>query len=229
MNYTYLYICIIFLAIIYNIISYVNINKLVSIIIIIIIGYILIYAIYINDKNIKENDINSDKILDNNLKNLIQPNTDKFYISKIPKNLKYLNKDDKLVKIIENISFIKKFNKSCYTNILINCDKMMKIYIYILSDRYHVDVYLPLILDLRNDILEYMYSLVLIIPIKFKHTYGFDTYLEINKTIKNFIRYSRKMITIIERYGKIDKNIIYLQDTIYRTYNDIKNKYNIMP
>ena len=53
-----------------------------------------------------------------------------------------------------------------------------------------------------------------------KYYYGFDSFNEIKKSIEHFIKYSRKMITILERYGYQYKNIYYLDDTKYKTYEN---------
>lgn len=131
--------------------------------------------------------------------------------------------------IIININFTKKFDKEKYTNIILYMDKLMKIYMYILSDRYSIYIYMPIFIELRNKIIEIFYSLYVIIPQKLTHTYGFETYDEIKKSLNNFKIYSKEMITIIEKYGKINKNILYIEDTKYKPYNVIKNNINLLP
>ena len=54
---------------------------------------------------------------------------------------------------------------------------------------------------------------------KMKFFYGFNSFEELKKTIINFINYSRKLITIIERYAKQEKNIHYLEDTKYKHFD----------
>ena len=62
---------------------------------------------------------------------------------------------------------------------------------------------------------------------KMKYYYGFNSFDEIKKLINNFIEYSRKMITILERYGFQEKEIFYLDDTKYKPYenNNINEVY----
>ena len=230
MNYKYnIYIYILLLALLFNRISLLDKKKLLAILIIIIISYILYLKISIQkEKDIKKNNLLDYKI-NNNLKYISNINNNNYNISKLPTKLKYLLQDDILINIFNDIDFIKKFNKSRYSEILINVDKMMKIYIYILSDIYDPRIYLSTFNNLRIDILELLYSIILIIPLEFKHNHGFNPITKLNKSIKNFIMRSRKMITIIQNYAKYDKNIIHLDDTIYTPYNRISNLPNIMP
>jgi|TARA_Y100000389_G_C17350642_1_gene458247 hypothetical protein len=226
---THIYISILILAFIFNRLYYVDKKTLLSIIIIIIIGFFLF--ININKQQDKKlNSINElNNKINNNLKYINDLDNNNYIVSKLPKELKYLLKDHILVNILVNIEFIKKFNKSLYTNILINTDKMMKIYIFILNDLYNPITHISLFNDMRINILEQLYSIILIIPLKFKHTYGFDPIIELNKTIKNFTMRTRKMISIIEKYSKYEKKIEYLEDTIYTPYNRISKLKNILP
>lgn len=228
-KYSNIYIYILILSIIFYILNLLDKKKLLVILIIIIIGYFF-YLRYINIQNNIET---NNKILSNKINNNLNNSSNNIYsnnynINKIPKNFKFLLKDDMLVKILLNIEFIKKFNKSRYTDILIISNKMMQIYIYILSDIYHPNLYLSTFTDLRENILELLHSIILIIPIKFKYTYGIDPIYELNKSIKEFTMRTRKLITIIENYSKYEKNNIYIEDTLYTPYNKISKLNNIM-
>lgn len=216
-----IYISILVFAIIYYFINNITINKLVSIIILILLSYILYYYL----KNISDNKnnllISKENKIDNDIKTRDYINNDIFYINKFPKELKYLKKDKKMMEILYNIRFIRKFNKTRFSDILLNADRLIKVYVYILSDRYNVDTHITIFGDIRNNILELMYSLVMIIPQHFKHTYGLDPYNEIERTIDEFRDYSRELINILEKYGKIEKKLYYIQDTRYRASNSL--------
>ena len=226
---TYIYISLLILAFVFNRLNYVDKKTLLSIIIII----IIIIILFINIKKEEDKKLNSTKELNNkvnnNLKYINYLDNNNYIVTKLPKELKYLLKDNILVNILINIEFIKKFNKSLYTSILINTDKMMNIYIYILNGFYNPKTHISLFNDMRINILEQLHSIILIIPLKFRHTFGFDPIIELNKTIKNFTMRTRKMISIIEKYSKYEKNIEYLEDTIYTPYNRISKLKNILP
>jgi hypothetical protein len=149
----YSYIIII-LAIIYYILSK-NKSAILLTIIIIIIAFF-----YINNY-IKENDIKSkgditmkeDKIRDE-VKDIVELDTANFYINKNNKKAKFLVKNSEFMNILFNIRFIKRFDKTRYSNMIINMDKLMKIYVYILADRYDANTYLPIFNDIKNNIYE---------------------------------------------------------------------------
>ena len=221
------YYIIIILAIFYYILSKNNSSILLSIIIIII-------AFYYIDNYIKENDII--KNTDNNIKkdniqrevkDIIEVSNDNFYVNKNNKNTKYLIKNKEFMDILFNIRFIKKFDKTKYSNMIINMDKLMKIYIYILADRYDINTYLPIFTDIKNNIIEIFYSLIFVIPNKFKHIYGFDPQVEIDKSLKDFRTKTKDMITVITNYSKIGKEEAYINIHKYIPYE--KNKEHYLP
>jgi hypothetical protein len=221
------YYIIIILAIFYYILSKNNTSILLSIIIIIIAYY------YINNY-IKENDIINNT--DNNIKkdniqkevkDIIEVSNDNLYVNKNNKNIKYLIKNKEFMDILFNIRFIKKFDKTKYSNMIINMDKLMKIYIYILADRYDINTYLPILTDIKDNIIEIFYSLIFVIPNKFKHIYGFEPQIEIDKSLKDFRTKTKDMITIITNYSKIGKDEAYLNIHKYIPYE--KNKEHYLP
>lgn len=234
MNYVFQYILnnyyysLILLALIFYIISKFSPTILLSIMIII---YFYVYI----DNNIKrniENNNNIEAIKEKTLKSEVDDvkeiNTDNFVIYKDNKsinNVKHLIKNKEFVNILYNIRFIKKFDKTRYTNLIIYMNKLMKIYIYILTDRYDINVYLPIFNDIRNDILEYFYSLIFVIPDKFKHIYGFSPQSEIDKSLNEFREKVKDMLIILTNYGKIGMNKEYINMEYYRPYEKNKELY----
>ena len=210
-KYGYLYIYIFILALIFYIIANYETNVLISIIIIFIIGY-LFYLKINNDleKNQYEEKRIKDKI-NNNLVNVTYFNSLNGNIDKIPKELKYLLEDDILTQIILDINFINKFNKTLYIDIILNIDKLMKIYIYILNDIYHPNIYISSFIETKKYILELLYSIKLNVPIISKYTIGFNLHNRVDKSIMLFKMRVRMMSTIIHNYSKYEKNI-YLED-----------------
>ena len=110
-KYGYLYIYIFILALIFYIIANYETNVLISIIIIFIIGYLFYLKI---NNDLEKNQYEEKKIKDkinNNLVNISYFNSLNGNINKIPKEFKYLLKDDILTQIILDINFINKFTK----------------------------------------------------------------------------------------------------------------------
>jgi hypothetical protein len=165
--------------------------------------------------------------LDNDIKDRDKIFNENYYLYKFPQKIKYLKEDDKLVDIITNIRFTILFNKSRYTDIILNMEKLMKVYIYILADRYEANTYIPIFADIRNNIIELMYSMFLLVPNGMKYTYNLNPHKELYKSIDDFIIYSRELLETIGKYAIINKKEIYIPDTKYRTYNS--TSVNIFP
>jgi len=235
-----IYYYILLLALIFYLISYLNSSKLLSIIIVILI--IIVFSIYYynyyyikdisNTSNTSEKLVESIKLPDNiiidNKKNEINPIiNESYYIKNYNNKFKFLIQSTELMDIVKNIKFIKKFDKSKYNNLIVNMDNLMKIYIYILADRYYINEYLPIFEDIHNTILEILYSLIFVIPDKIKHMYGFDPYIEIEKSTKDYIKHSKKMKTILEKYSIKEKNIHHINTNILKPYE--KNKEHYLP
>lgn len=216
---TEIYITIIILTIVFFLFSKVNTNNLIIIIIVIILGYFAYF--YLKEvSHDKDNNIAYvENTLDKDIKERHETNEKIFYLDKFPKTLKYLKQNKRLIDIVTNLQFTKKFNKTRYSDIILNANKMMKIYIYILSERYDPSIYLSLFIDIRDNIIELMHSLIMIIPEKMKHTYGVDTYSEIGRSITDFTEYSKEMMNILEKYALIHKKVIHIPDNKYKAYN----------
>jgi hypothetical protein len=222
----YSYIIII-LAIFYYILSKNKSSILLSIILIIIAFYYINNYIKENDSKYKtDTKKKEDKIL-NEVKDIVELSTDNFYISRNNKNVKFLIKNKEFMDILFNIRFIKKFDKTRYSNMIINMDKVMKIYMYILADRYDINTYLPIFTDIKNNILEIFYSLIFVVPNKFKHIYGFDPQVEIDKSLSDFRTKIKDMLIVITNYAKIGKQKVYINNNKYMPYE--KNKEHYLP
>jgi hypothetical protein len=163
----------------------------------------------------------------NEMKDIVELTTDNFYIKKNNKNVKFLIKNKEFMDILFNIRFIKKFDKTRYSNMIINMDKIMKIYIYILADRYDTNTYLPIFTDIKNNVIEIFYSLIFVVPNQFKHIYGFDPQTEIDKSLTDFRNKIKDMLTVITNYAKIGKQIVYINNNKYMPYE--KNKEHVLP
>jgi hypothetical protein len=222
----YSYILII-LAIIFYILSKNKSAILLTIIIIIIVFYYINNYIKENDTQFKAEGAKKEDKIRKEIKDIVELSTDNFYINKNDKNVKYLVKNKEFMEILFNIRFIKKFDKTRYSNMIINMDKLMKIYMYILADRYDTNTYLPIFTDIKNNILELFYSLIFVVPNKFKHIYGFDPQVEIDKSLTDFRNKIKEMLTVITNYAKIGKQTVYINNNKYIPYE--KNKEYVLP
>ena len=182
----------------------------------------IVFYYYLDNRSNQEyNSINNiNKSLDIEVKDRLETNEKNFYIKKFPKNLKFLKYNSELIHILSNIKFIKRFNKTLYGDILLNANKMMRAYIYILAERYDPDLFIPIFIDIKDGILEKLNSLFLIIPKKLKHVYGIEPYKEINKTIEGFMTHSKKMLDILKNFSKLYLKKYYIPVYDYTPYNN---------
>ncbi|MFY8162169.1 MAG: hypothetical protein ACOVNU_12625 [Candidatus Kapaibacteriota bacterium] len=193
---------------------------------------IIIIIYYYIDSNIKKNlgERNSAEIkiidkIDKDIDDIKEMNTNNFYININSGNIKFLVKNKEFLDIIKNLRFIKKFDKTRYNNLIILMNKLMKIYIYILADRYDSYVYIPILNDIKNDIFEILYSLVFVVPERFKHIYGFNPTEEIEKSLNDFRIKVANMLIVLDNYGKLGKDKKYLDIHKYSPYEKNKELY----
>jgi len=222
----YYYIIILF-AFLYAILSKRQTPILLSIIIIIILYYYYNTYRAENEAQFKADSSKKEDKIRHEVKDVVEISTDNFYIHKSNKDIKYLVKNKEFMDILFNIRFIKRFDKTRYSNMIINLDKLMKIYIYILADRYNVNTYLPIFTDIKNNVLEIFYSLIFVVPNQFKHIYGFDPQTEIDKSLSEFRSKTKQMLTVITNYAKIGQNKVYVNNDKYMPYE--KNKELVLP
>jgi len=221
-NNSYYYIIIV---IIFFILSKINTERLLAIIIV---GFIYYYITYVTteQKRIYEASKTRSKLnLKNDVKDKKEINTNNFYVKEISTSLKYLLKNGDMIALIQNVQFVKRFDKTRYIKIITNMDKLMKVYIYILANRYDLNTYLPIFVDLRTDILEIFYSFIFVIPERFKHIYGFDPYEQIHASRDNFIKLTNNMLNVLKNFGKIEKQQVYINLEKYKPYEKNKELY----
>ena len=222
----YYYIIILF-AVLYAILSKRQTPILLSIIIIIILYYYYNTYRAENEAQFKADSSKKEDKIRHEVKDVVEISTDNFYIHKSNKDIKYLVKNKEFMDILFNIRFIKRFDKTRYSNMIVNLDKLMKIYMYILADRYDVNTYLPIFTDIKNNVLEIFYSLIFVVPNQFKHIYGFDPQTEIDKSLSDFRSKTKQMLTVITNYARIGQKKVYVNNDKYMPYE--KNKELVLP
>lgn len=221
------YIAIFILAVIFYFISNKNVSILLSIIIIIIIGYYYLNKIYDYDKTIETNFNNKINLIKNDIKDREVFNDDNYFLNKFPIGIKYLRKDSYLIDILLNLRFIKVFDNAKYTSLIGSIEKLMKLYIFMMGDRYDISLYFGTFISLRNSIIKDLYSIYIIVPDKFIYIYKINPFDEIKRSIHDFMSHTRKMIITIQNYGYKNKGIKYLEDTKYKPYNLSNNSLEV--
>lgn len=220
--YTEIYVALLLLSVLFLLLHRLKGNSLIIIIIVLIIAYFVYYYLYDISINKETSILNLKNTINEDIKGRIETSDDIFFARSFPKNLKYLKESQELMAIATNVRFVKKFNKSIYADLLNNMNSLMKIYIYILSERYSFDQ-IQLFMDIRDNILELMHSFIIIVPEYLKHTYGFNAYDEIHKSIDDFTTESRRMLEVLDNFCKIHLNEVYIPIDKYKPYNSVES------
>jgi len=141
--------------------------------------------------------------------------------SRTGKGFKYFIKNAILVEIMKDLEVMRIFNRGAYADLILLMDNFNKTYTYILSDRYDAELYLPVFSDLGDEILEQLYQLILVLPLKFKHVYGVNSGELIKSNIDRFILLRRKMTQVLESYAKKELGVKVVPLTLPKASDDI--------
>jgi len=216
-------------AIVISILFYISANMKLQtqIAVIIFIGITVLSWFYLRQLSIGRNDITQNVInrFDSDIAERKETYDNIFPLTKFPKKLKFLKENKQFIDLMENIRFVIRFDKSRYCDLLNNLNLLMKIYIYVLADRYDPELYIPQFVDVRDNITDMLYSLIMVVPSKFKHIYGVAPHDDIETSIEMFLVKSMEMLETMQRFSKIHKNINYIADSRYKPYNQIRQLY----
>lgn len=127
--------------------------------------------------------------------------TDPYSIARFNK-LRFLPQNPSLRAIAEDLRFVRTFDKARYGDLLLHMEKFQKTYQYILGERMPPRFGIHTLMDLRDAVLEIMYSLVFAVPATFRHTYGFLPYPVITQNTETFTALSRKMLQVVENFAR---------------------------
>ena len=170
------YFAILVLSIIFYLIANKNPSILLAIIIIIILGYYYLFKINNYNDNLINNYKNKIKLIETEFKNRKEVSTNDYIFKKFPVEIKYLDQDSYLIDLLLNIKFIKIFDQAKWSDIILLFEKLMKVYIYMLGDRYDIRIYFKTFLHIRTTIIKELYSIFIIIPQKLKYTYNLNPF-----------------------------------------------------
>lgn len=137
-----------------------------------------------------------------------------YIVKAFPKTgLKYLRENEGLLKIAENLVYLQVYDKARFQDTLLLMDRMQKVYMYTLVERYNCQHGLTLFMDLREILREKLYSFYIVTPLKTKHMHGLDPHGELDRSIRDFTNHTRRMIRVLENYGRRECKTPYLDAT----------------
>jgi hypothetical protein len=129
-----------------------------------------------------------------------------FQLHKNPKSIKYINRNPKVINIMNDISFIKIYDEASYEMIVILCEYFFKVYYNILDEKYNCNQYANILYDTRKELLNNMSQLYFAVPQFSKSTDGnLWKKIDVNKRKLQAITY--RCLKIISHYGKKTCNL----------------------
>jgi len=155
--------------------------------------------------------------------------SESYIVKSFPKTgLKYLRENQDLLDIAKNLTYLQVYDKARFQDMLLLMDRLHKVYMYTLVGRYTCQHGLTLFIDLRELLRERLYSFFIVTPLKTNHMYGLDPHGELNKSIHDFTKVSRRMIKVVENYARRECKTPYLDSTLPLA-TDPATSPNIMP
>ena len=213
---------LLFLAIVFNVFRNSEQTTLLAVILIVVsFGlYASVYGINVSkETSLKDRsraDLDVEKeVLNRTIANEGAAPFDTYAIKSFPKTgLKYLRENEDLYSVAQNLLYLRVYDKSRYQDLLLLMDRLQKIYIYTLVGRYNCQHGLTLFMDIRELLRETLYSFYIVTPMKTRHMYGLDPHGELDRSIRAFTSLTRRMIRIVENYGRRECKAAYLDPTV---------------
>ena len=142
--------------------------------------------------------------------------TEVFSINKFPgTKFSYLHKNQILVDIVVDLKAVQIFDFGKFSDLILLMNQYQKVYIYILLERYNFDNYFTTFVDIGEKILQQLHSFYIIMPTgKLKHQYDNVPYATIETSINRFMILRRKMIHVLESFGKKQLGIPHIQESL---------------
>lgn len=155
-----------------------------------------------------------------------ETNLDSFNVGSFPKKgFIYLQKNKVLMDIANELKIVHVYDSPGYSDMLVLMNMFQKVYVNILIERYYFQSYFDTFIDLGEQILETMYGMYLTMPSNpMKHVYGVlpDPLIEYNITRFTVLR--RKMIHVLESFGKKQLGVEYIPETLPKGNDQIFNE-----
>lgn len=212
-NYFFIVVVISF---IYNLYSFPNTRKFVSLILLIFMAIYYVYekpqlsSSFNKSKSHLKNTVVT-KILKNIINytdNIIFPNV--YPISKVPKKFIFISKSPYLYDIIFDLRFLERFNKDAFYKIIILLEYFCKFYYKTIANEYEYDIVIDMLVAIRKQILNLLNEQVFSIPVKLNlpnTDYDIENTDEYIKSNTDKIRaFTHKKLKILANKDKINSN-----------------------
>ena len=139
-----------------------------------------------------------------------------YIISKPPNSLKYSKQNHQTRNIIYKLKHLRTFHKSSYYLLITYLEYFMMYHFYIMMNHYSVEAYLPLLKDIRSEILNISKSFVMSVPP------GDDIIAQVHEDLQSF---TYRYIQIIKNKFNVRNQDIF--NPPYGKNDVIENNYSL--
>lgn len=154
---------------------------------------------YVEEKKIQNKSSDIWRNIDNMIKDYTFVDNNIFSIHKAPKSIKFIKTNKDISNIIEQLEFLKIYQKDTYLKIIIYLEYFLKLHYNVMIDKYDPCLYYPIMKDIRKEILNLMNSLYFSLPIK-------SNILDIKNIDEYINKYIIEIQAITTNYMSILKN-----------------------
>lgn len=128
-----------------------------------------------------------------------------FTVSRVPvKGFIYLAENPPLVEIMQKLRVVRMFDRPRFQELAVTLDKLQKTYMYLLGKRLTPQEGVPIFFDLKDRVLELLYSFYFVTPMKLKHVYGLKPHARIQESVRTFAALSTKMNDVLRDFVRIE-------------------------
>ena len=91
-------------------------------------------------------------------------NSSIYYIHKTPRNIKFIKQHESISKILYDMKFLEIYDTALYEQLVSHCEYFLKIHFKVMIGKYDFNLYYPVLVDTRNELLNLFKSIVLNVP-----------------------------------------------------------------
>jgi hypothetical protein len=132
--------------------------------------------------------------------------------------LKYIYEWPEVLGVMKKLRFLIQHDRSRYNDLFNLIEHFMKIYTLILAEKWNVLDFYHILLDIRIQILELMYSFYIVAPENIGFL-NFDPKTSLSEAIETIKTETLRKIQIIQKFGKIKQDVIHFDDIHIKPHN----------
>jgi hypothetical protein len=121
-----------------------------------------------------------------------------FDVHNKPKRFVYIHLNEDVIKTLNSLAFIKMYDEAAFDRLIIHMEYFLKVYYYILKDKYTCTEHVPILQDIRIDMLNTIGSFYLNVP-QFSDSVDGNIYERIDSAKHSIQAITYKHLKIVNR------------------------------